>query len=166
MSNFWKEFPDYKITNPFKELHDSDKSKGKEASSLMMYFVKYCYDPSSRYFKLAKEDKHELIGTDFCGDVKYYNKNKTVLDKVIAAYCKLELTSLQRHMMVWNSLLDKRTKFLETVEEYDLSNFEDLDKMAVGSDKVYTTIKKIETDMAKEDSNGSVKGGAKPSLSD
>ena len=165
-NNFWSEFPDYKVTNPFKEVHTSDKSKGKKDSSLMMWFVRHCYDPASKYFKLPVEDKHYIIGQDFCGDAKFYDKNKKVLDMLIDAYCKLELTALQRHMMVWNKLLDKRTKFLESVEEYDLENFEDLDKMAVGTDKVYATIKKIEIDMAKEDSNGAVKGGAKPSLSD
>jgi hypothetical protein len=165
-NSFWNEFPDYRITNPFKELYTADKTKNKKDSSMMMWFVRHCYHPSSRYFKLPIDDKHELIGGDYCGDINYYKKNKATIDMLVDAFCKLEMTSLQRHMIVWNTLLDKRTKFLESVESYDLENFEDLDKMAVGSDKVYTTIKKIEADMAKEDSNGSVKGGAKPSLSD
>lgn len=162
--NFWKLYPQFKLVG-FKSLHDNDKSKGKAESSTMMWFIVYCYDRGSSFYKLPIEDKHTVVGEDYCGNKNYYYDHQIVLDSSIELYIKLQYTKMERHLKVWEDLLDKRTKFLQT-QEYDLSTYEDLDKMAVGTQKVHQTIKQVLDDLSKEDSADGVKGGTMPSYND
>lgn len=167
-ANFWELNQQFKVAEPFKSLYKGDKSKGKKDSSMMMWFIAFCYDRTSKYFKLSRDGedgKHYVIGSDYCGNSNFYEDNQEVLDPCIAMFVKMEYTAMERHLKKWEDLLDKRTKFLDT-QEYTLENFEDLDKMAVGTKKVSDTIKDIMDSLAKEDNSGTVKGGAQPSLND
>lgn len=166
--NFWDLYPEFKITNPFKEIYKKDKSKGRGNSSTFMWFIALCYSKASKYRNLAKDGidgKHYVIGEDFCGDKNYYSKYRDELDSAIEAFIKLQYSPLERHLMTWDDLLDKRTAFLKE-QSYDFTNFDELDKMAVGTDKVFSTIKKIWEDISKEDTAGVGKGGAVASLND
>lgn len=167
-ANFWEENQQFKIAEPFKSLYKSDKSRGKKDSSLKMWFIALCYDRESKYFKLSpdgQDGKHYVIGSDYCDSPNFYEDNKSILDPCIDMFIKMSYTPMQRHLKTWEDLLDKRTKFLQT-QEYDLSTFEDLDKMAVGTQKVHATIKQVLDDLSKEEGSGSVKGGAIASLND
>jgi hypothetical protein len=166
--NFWEVLPQYRVAEPFKSLYKKDKSRGKKDSSLMMWFVVLCYDRGSKYFKLTpdgEDGKHYVIGGDYCGNVNYYEDNKDVLDSCISMYIKMNYSAMERHLKTWEDLLDKRTAFLQS-QDYNLETFEDLDKMAVGTEKVYKTIKNVLDDLNKEDSSGSIEGGGHESLND
>lgn len=166
--SFWDVNPQFLIVNPFKRIYDDDKSKLKKNSSLLMWFVAFCYDRRSKYFKLqpdGEDGKHYIIGLDYCGNPNFYTDNKENLDECIAMFIKMSYTPMERHLKTWEDLLDKRTKFLQS-QDYDLDTYEDLDKMAVGTQKVHQTIKQVLDDLSKEDVVGSAKGGAQPSLND
>lgn len=166
--NFWELYPAFKVTEPFKELYQSDTSKSKKVSSVTMWFITLCYAKSSIYRNLAIDGidgKHYIIGGDYCDNTNFYESNKSKLDILIEAFIKLEYTALERHMHTWEDLLNKRTAFIKT-QNYDLSTYDDLDKMAIGTDKVYNTIKKIQEDINKDDSLGQGKGGSMASLND
>ena len=166
--SFWDVYPEFKITNPYKDLYKKDKSRNKKDSSTMMWFVALCYSKASKYRKLAKDGidgKHYVIGEDFCANRSYYSDNKEQLDIIIESFISGQYSALERHLMTWDELLDKRTAFLKE-QEYDFSTADDLDKMAVGTKKVYDTIKGIWDELAKEDSSGVGKGGQMASLND
>ncbi len=165
-SNFWK-LHSYMIIGVFKVIHDNDKSKDKKASSDLMWFISYCYERDENpFYGLPTEDKHKIIGKDFFNDELYYSKNERSLTPLIEFFCECQDSHFGRHIRTWDELLDKRSTFLKT-QHYDLENFEALDKMAVGTEKVHNTIKKIKEDILKEDNSGSnSKGGQIPSMSD
>jgi hypothetical protein len=165
-SNFWK-LHSYMIIGVFKELYDKDRSKDKKDSSDIMWFVAYCYEMENNpFYSLPTEEKFSIIGKDFFNDEKYYGNNERKLIPIIEFFCKCQDTQFSRHLRMWDELLDKRSTFLKT-QGYDLESFEQLDKMAVGTDKVYATIKKIKEDILKEDKSGStIKGGTVPSMGD
>lgn len=166
--NFWLTHPDMKVINPFKTLYESDKSKKKEESSLMMWFIVLCYDRDSKYYKLmadGDDGKHNIVGEDFCNDIQYYSKWKLILEPVIEEYIKLQYTPMERHLKTWEDLLDKRTRWLKG-QEYDFENDEKLDKAAERTLKVHNTIKQIKEDLSKESAEGSIKGKGEKSLND
>jgi len=148
-NNFWKMNPDMKVAGHFKKLYDLDKSKDKKESSLICWFIVLCYDRSSKYYRLPPEEKHNVISIDYCENSKFYDKNKSVIDNLIEEYINLQYTPLERHLKIWEDLLNKRSAFLKD-QEYDLETYEALDKMAIGTEKVYATIKKVTDDMNKE----------------
>lgn len=165
-TNFWDLYPDLKIALSFNTIYKSDKSSNKASSSKMMWFVALTTDLNSKYINIPKEERYEVIGEDFMGDIKYYKSNKVKLDMLIADFEKLSDTPVKRHLRQWLNSLDDRTQFLSTVK-YGLDTYEDLDKMAVNTSKVFDTFNKIKADLAKEESGGGdVKGGSKESLAD
>lgn len=166
--NFWDLYPEFKVLNPFKDIYKKDKSKGRRESSTFMWFIALCYSKASKYVKLACDGidgKHYVIGLDFCGDTSYYSKNKVDLDICIDAFINIQYSALERHLKTWDDLLDKRTAFLKQ-QDYDFNTAEELDKMAIGTKKVYDTIKQIWDELSKEDSSGVGKGGSVASLND
>jgi len=163
--NFWQEHPDMKVITPFKQIFEDDRSKKKETSSMLMWFIVLCYDRDSKLFKLPLKDKYAIAGEDYCGDVEYYSKNNILIDMCIEQYIELQYTPMQRQMMTLERLLAKRAKYLEEAE-YDLETGEKLDKIVTGTYKVWQDYKKIVEEMEKEMQGGMAKGGATPSLLD
>lgn len=163
-ANFWSLHPDMKVISPFKQIYEDDRSKKKEDSSKMMWFIVLCYDRESKLFKQSIEERHRIIGEDYCGDSKYYSKWKIVLDAAIAVYTNIQYTPMQKLMASWDKKLVERAKWLDSLsfEEDD----ERVDKAMERTKKVYDGYKQIMDDMHKEDNSGMAKGGATPSLLD
>lgn len=166
-SNFWDLNTQFKITEPFKSLYEKDRSRKKEDSSKIMWFIAFCYDlnPDNIYRKLSTKEKHGVIGEDFMKNKNYYEDNKEMLDPLIISFCNLHDDEFKKHFREWKELLEKRSDFLKD-QEYNLDNFEAIDKMAVGTDKIYSIFKKIEQDLNKNEALTGGKGGKVPSLSD
>lgn len=162
--NFWIEHPDFKVISPFKELYTSDFSKKKEQSSMMMWFVILCYDREGGIFKQSISEKHRIIGEDYCGDDKFYSKNKLLLDMAIDGYVNLQYTPMEKLMFSWDKKLQQRAKWIDGLE-YEEDD-EKVDKAMERTKKVYDAYKQIIEDMNKESNAGMAKGGATPSLLD
>lgn len=163
--NFWTLHPDFKLALSFKSLYKSDKSRNKETSSKLMWYIALAYHITSRYYNLPDEEKSAVIGGDYMDDEQYYDKNKEKLIPLINDFKKISLSPAQRHLMEWDKKLNERSKFISSLE-YNLDTFEDLDKMAVNTPKLYDTFKKIKEDLSKEEGEGTGKGGAIASLND
>jgi hypothetical protein len=162
--NFWEANPQFKVA--FKALYKADRSRGKKDSSNQMWFVAFTHDQGSIYYNLPVDEKYNLIGEDFLGDINYYSKQRHILDDLIKQYVGLTMTASERHLDQWRISLDDRTNFLSTVK-YDLENFDKLDKMAANTKAVFDTFKRIQEDIIKEQSGGGdAKGGYKESLND
>src|SRR5690606_5933242 len=88
--NFWELYPEFKIAMSFKDLYKSDKSRGKESSSRIMWFVALCHSPRSRYRNLEINDRYEVIGEDYMDNPNYYKEHQKRIDPIIHDFLKLE----------------------------------------------------------------------------
>lgn len=163
--SFWELYPEFKVALSFKDLYKSDKSRNKISSSNIMWFVALCHSPRSRYKSLEIGDRYAVIGEDFMDNINYYEDNKTRLDPIILDFIKTETTAAQRHLDEWDKKQDERSKFISNLK-YDLNTYEDLDKMAINTTKIYDTFFKIKEQLAKEEGEGVGKSGRKASLND
>ena len=162
--NFWLTHPDMKILTPFKQLYSTDSSKKKEYSSMMMWFVVLCYDRTSKISLQSVNEKHRIIGEDFCNDAQFYSKNKLLLDMAIDGFINLQYTPMEKLMTSWDKKLHQRAKWIDGLE-YEEDD-EKVDKAMERTKKVYDAYKQIIEDMNKESNAGMAKGGATPSLLD
>lgn len=163
--NFWELYPDFKLALSFKDIYKSDKSRNKESSSRLMWFTALTTDLNSRYYNLPEEERFAVIGGDYMDDEQYYKHNTEKVDRLIEDYIKLQFTAAQRQLREWDKKQDERSQFIANLK-YDLNTYEDLDKMAVNTKRIYDTLKTIKEELSKEDGNGTAKGGATPSLND
>src|SRR5690606_25229769 len=163
--NFWELYPEFKLALSFKDLYKSDKSRNKESSSRVMWYVALTTDPGSRYYNLPIEEKHLVLGLDYMEDEKYYEKHQKKLDQLIEDYKMTILTPAQRHLLEWDKKIDERSKFINNLP-YNLETYEDLDKMMAKTQKVYDILKKIKEDLSREEGDGQGKGGQQKSLND
>lgn len=163
--NFWELYPDFKIALSFKDLYKQDKSRGKVNSSKLMWFVAYTRDMNSKFYNLPQEEKDALIGKDYMKDINFYENNKKELDVLIEDYLKLVYSPSRRHLMDWDRKLIERSKLIIDIP-YTLENFEELDKMAAATPKIYKAISDLKAELSKEEGDGVGKGGAVASLND
>lgn len=162
---FWDVYPEFKLAMEFKKLFTRDRTKEKNRSSKVMWFIVLTRDPSSKFYNLPQDEKNAVVGEDYMGDPKFYEKNKETLDPLIEDYIKLALSPAKRHLINWDKKIQERTEFINNTK-YSLDNFEDLDKMASNTAKIYDTLKKIKEDLSKEEGEGNLKGGGTASLND
>lgn len=163
--NFWDIYPDFKIALSFKDLHKQDKSRGKVNSSKLMWFVAYTRDMNSKFYNLHQEEKDAIIGADYMKDENFYSNNKKDIDPLIKDYIKLMYTPSRQHLIDWDTKLLQRSQLIGSIP-YTLENYEELDKMASNTPKIYKAISDLRAELDKEEGEGSLKGGAMESLSD
>lgn len=163
--SFWDMYPDFKIAMSFKNLYKKDKSRGKVNSSKIMWFIAYTRDMNSKFYNLPQEEKDAIIGEDFLRNKNFYEDNKGELDVLIEDYLKLMYTPSRRHLMDWDRKLIERSNLIGNIP-YSLDNYEELDKMAANTPKIYKAIADLKAELDKEEGSGTLKGGAMESLSD
>lgn len=163
--SFWELYPDFKDALSFKKLYKSDKSRNKESSSRIMWYVAYTTDINSKYYKLPENEKHSVIGGDYMDDEDYYKNNKDRIQPIIDDYIKINFSAAQRQLRDWEIKMDERATFIKDMP-YNINTYEDLDKMASNTAKLFDTFKKIKEDISKEEGDGIGKGGAIASLND
>lgn len=158
--NFWELYPDLEKVEEFASI----KTYYKKESSDVMWFIVNCFDSESKFINLYIDDRTELLSKDMMKDITWYNKNGNRIQPAVDMYIRLNDTPAKRHMRQWTETLEKRTIFLKNAE-YDLDNYDKLDKMAVNTKALMDTFKKIQEELTKE--NGVItRGGAQPSLAD
>jgi hypothetical protein len=179
-ANFWEVNQQFKITNPFKTVYKNDKSKGKKISSLHMWFVALCYDQNSHYYKQPVEDKHKLIGEDYCGNETYYEDNQDLLDDLIEAFINMQDSPARRALRDWEVKIVQRAKFLReatyTFDEFveddrgkwitKKGTADQLDKMLGNTKKLFDDYQRILKDLSTEEAEDGVMGGEMESLID
>lgn len=166
--DFWEIYGDYKYVEPFKSLYNNDITKDHKHSSQVMWFVTMCYGKSSKFKNLpevgTENNKFMIVSEIVFGKSKTFESIEN-LTELKEAFIKFNYTAIERNLLMWDQLLDNRTNFLKS-QSYDLSNFDELDKMAANTTKVVDAIKKLKDELAKEEGSGSGRGGAETSLND
>lgn len=181
--NFWVINPQFKNVQPFKKLHNSDKSRNKATSSKVMWFTAQVADTGkdNLFRNVQYDERIALLATDFMGDSDYYDKNQEEQDKLIKMYVKLHTTPAGQALVEWNEKMVERSDFIKNTA-YSLDTYEmdpvkgtpikiggtakDLDTMMKNSKSIYDMYHQILKSLAEEDEETSVKGGQTLSLSD
>lgn len=174
--NFWELHTHLTAINPFKEIYAKDKSKRKQESSILMWFVAFCYDMESKFEVLETEEKHSIVGEDFCNNKEFYQDNKEDIDMAKAMYCKLQDTVAKRSLRRWKDKLEERDLFIAgtkfTLDSYNdqgrlvKGTADQLDKMLTGTAKLWADYERILKSMSEEENVSEGRGGATPSASD
>jgi hypothetical protein len=164
--NFWEVNQQFKNKEPFKFLYQSDKSKGKSGSSTMMWWVAFCYDRESVFYNQPIDEKHEVVGEDYCDNGEYYEENKPLLDTLIKSFLGIYESQAYRSLRLWERRMFERDKFMDDTE-YSEDTYKMKEEMIKNTPSMYKEYDKIKKDLAVEESGeGSGKGGSISSVSD
>jgi len=128
--SFWEEFPQLKHFGPCKDLHNKDKSKKKDNSSMLMWAIHLLCDRNSKLYNLP--DKEEVVKRDWLKD-ETFDLDK--YSEVRAFYEETCMTQAERSLLKWNESMRSRDKFLST-QKYSLNNAAELDKMNLSTGKM------------------------------
>lgn len=158
--NFWKLYPDLKKVEEFKKLQ-----KDYTNSSDVMWFIVLAFDTSSKFFNMPEKDKTELLGKDYLKDKDFYKNNKIKITPAITRWESISDTAFRRHYRQWVETIEKRTNFLREMD-YDIDNYDKLDKMAANTSALLATFDKLQAAMDKQEGQGTTKSNAQPSLAD
>lgn len=158
--NFWELYPSLMLVEEFAEI----KTYYKKLSSDVMWFIVNAFDLESKFINLIEDERVELLSKDMMKDPKWYKENRSRIQPAVDMFIRLNDTPARRHLRQWVDTLEKRTNFLKEAE-YDLDNYDKLDKMATNTKALMDTFKKIQEELQKESGN-ITRGGAMPSLAD
>ena len=181
--NFWILNPQFKNIQPFKGLHNSDKSRGKGTSSKIMWLVSQIADssPTNVFKNMIYEEKVALLSLDFMEDGNFFDENIELLQPLIDTYEKFHTTAALKAMREWNEKMLERSEFIKetryTMDSYDMDErtgkpilvkgtAKQLDDMMKANKQIYDMYHIILKSLAEEDENTQVKGGQHLSLSD
>lgn len=181
--NFWVANPQFKNVQPFKGLHNSDKSRNKATSSKTMWYVAQVCDHSKDnvFRNIQIEERISLLSLDFMTNADFYEENKKILDQLFHTYNSLHTTPALLALEEWNVKMIQRAKFIKdtpyTMDSYEMDpvkgvmvrvpgNAKDLDAMMKNTKAIYDMYHQIMKSIAEEDEETQVKGGQQLSLSD
>jgi len=181
--NFWEMNPQFRVIQPFKGLHNSDKSRGKGKSSKIMWFVAQVADDSKEniFKNVLYEERIQLLSLDFMEEADFFDNNKELLEALIDQYENFHTTPALRALREMNEKLMERAKFIKnteyTMDSYDMDDrtgkpilvkgtAKDLDAMMKNTKGIYDQYHQILKSLAEEEEDQQVKGGQNLSLSD
>lgn len=170
--SFWEANPQFKVTPPFKDLYDKDRTKKKNKSSTIMWAISYLKDPKSIMANAPQEDREKSLNE---GLLKGKDIDIRAYQHLIDAYEEVCLTPMERSLEKFYDKLRERDEFLnrqnytlEPISEKSQKTIaEQLDTMMGNTHKLYKQYKDIKEDLEKENAaHEQGKGGSKPSESD
>jgi len=180
-NNFWEFYPAFTVVKPFKQLYNSDKTRGKMGSSNIMWAIALCYHPKSDLYNL--KDKEERV-FEMVKDKSFKLED---YEEHIEVFIDTTLTQAEKSLYAWEKRLKNRDKFIDS-QEYTLDYYvknkngdnilsksgnlvtekgtaDQLDKMAANTPKLYQDYFKIRKELIDEEQIKG-KGGKNLSLSD
>jgi len=158
--DFWKLYPEFAKLEEFKKLKKDYKN-----SSDIMWFIVLTFYSKSKFINIEFEDRVELLGKDYLKDKDFYKANKNKIQPAVDLFEKLVHSALDRQLLQLIETLDKRSRFLKTIE-YDLETFDKYDKMIVGTNALQISLDKLIQSMQKAEGQGTTKSNSIPSLAD
>lgn len=163
-NNFWKEFPEIRINEFFNTFYKSDKTKDKEFTSKIMWGIYLTMHPESKLYNDPNKDS--AVINNFIKDKNFkwetYEEHRTL-------YVELVLTTAEKALHNWNSLMTMRDKTLKelytkSLESGDILGLEKLDKILANTAKLFADYAKIKKEY--EEQKTKKKGTRIRSLSD
>jgi hypothetical protein len=179
-TNFFEQFPEFKVAGPFKEVYASDKTRGKNRSSKIAWCIVLIWDSASKFYNLpefGEDGKVQMVFEDYLGDKKYYEENKSTVLEMKELYLKMQETPAMRYLRTLEEKMLERDNFLKNTE-YTMgvigergtwvgNTVDTVDKMLANTSKIYELLGKAKEAVDKESQLDAVaRGGAEESLSD
>ena len=165
-NNFWEINPTYKVLGDFAKFYRADTSKEKWASSKAMWAVALFTDLSSenKFKNLPEDERKILISEEMIRDPKF---KWSRYENLIVFYRKIETTTTERSLISLRKKMEERESFLAETS-YNLENAKDLDSIIANTDKLFSLISRLESQIEKEKNigGGITKGGRTESLSE
>lgn len=164
-ANFWEVNPQFTTTNPFRKLWKSDKSRGKKASSDLMWVIALVHHPKSEMYYIPMKEFKIVTSMLKVKDKEvdaFWEDNKELVNEFIDS----TLTEAEKSLLSWEKRMKQRDDFL-SVQKYHFgyvedgiefkSNTKDLDDMNGKTAKFYAEYFKIKESLEEQDikdSNG------------
>lgn len=163
-ANFWKINPQLTIPAPLAKLHNEDKSKEKQDSSLIMWAICFLLDPSeeNKFSVFPEDDRAKLLKEDFLKKPDFKFDDYT---DIIEWYKNAMLSPAERSLVSWRKKLEERERFIADTT-YTLDTADALDKIMANTDKLFNQLERIEKQYTKEQLEAKDKGGAVASATD
>lgn len=169
--NFWEVFPYFKELGLFRKLYKEDRSKSKNQSSKVMWYLVLVKDIDSEYYSMEEEDRHEVISDSLELDPIKYLESKEELDLLLNYFEDFIDTPLSADVRALEKKLLERKKFIsDTKYTLDEMVFPDdgkpylikgtasqLDKMVTDTKKIHEEIRGLR-DALKSTQEGQGKG--------
>lgn len=162
--NYWEYDNQLAHIGLFKDLYQSDKSKKKGTSSLIMWAVAFYCHPESRLVNFSIKDKCKIIESDI-------TKEKVDWEGIvpyITEYKKLYLTQAKRSLENWKMKLEERDDYLINLpySELELDEVEKLDKLLANTPKLFKQYEDIKELISEEDAKSINKAGIQESAAE
>lgn len=180
--SFWEVFPYMKETGLFKTLYKADRSKDKNKSSKVMWYLALLKDIDSEFYTLEKDDQYGIITDTVDLDVLKYLGSKEELDLYENYFEEFIDTVITADIRAMESKLLERKKFIrETPYSLDEMIYPDieagenfkpykkqgtaaqLDKMIVDTKNIHEEIRKLR-EAARSEQIEKGKGGRESSF--
>lgn len=145
-TNFWIEFPEMKLIEPFTTLYKADKiSRKHSASSKIMWGIHLAYCPTSSFYKIP--GKLDLIASDFYKKPLHDWESETNL-ALVERYKEVVLNEVEFEMEEWFEMMKMRRIALmiwykEAILDNDYEKVAELDKILSTTNKMFEDYKKI-----------------------
>lgn len=175
--SFWEVFPYMKEVSLFKKLYKEDRSKDKNKSSKVMWYLALTKDIDSEFYSM--EDRHETLIDMLELDVVKYLEGQEELDILLNYFEDFIDTPLSADVRAMEQKLKERKAFIQTTT-YTLDEMvypkegegkpylkkgtaAQLDKMMVDTKSIHEEIRKLRAALKDEQSEKG-KGGKESSF--
>lgn len=180
--SFWEVFPYMKETGLFKTLYKADRSKDKNKSSKVMWYLALLKDIDSEFYTLEKDDQYGIITDTVDLDVLKYLGSKEELDLYEKYFEEFIDTAITADIRSMEAKLVERKQFIkdtpysldemvypdieagETFKPYKKQGTAaQLDKMIVDTKNIHEEIRKLR-EAARSEQTEKGKGGRESSF--
>lgn len=105
-TSYWDVFPEHKTVKHLKDIYKADRSKEKNKSSKVMWYLVNTKDIDSDFYPMSYEDQKEIVSDMVCLDVEKYLGGKEKLEELgdffeflIDTALSADVRSLERKMI-------------------------------------------------------------------
>jgi hypothetical protein len=162
--NYWEIDNQLAFVGGFKKLYDTDKTKNKRDSSLIMWAIAFYCHPESRILNFPDVEKKELIEKDIISTTVEWDK----ISSYIVEYKNLYLTQARRSLFNWKLKLEERDAYLMSIKynSLELDEAGKLDRLLADTPKLFKQYEDIKELIQDEDAKTINKAGIQESASE
>jgi len=178
--SFWEIFPYMKSTGGFKKLYKEDRSKEKNKSSKVMWYLSLVTDIDSEFYSLDKSEQYDTVCDVLDLDIIKYLGEEENLNILLTEFESFIDTPITSDIRAHEEKLEERKRFIQntpyTLDEMvypgEGEKFKpylkkgtaaQLDKMMVDTLKIHEEIRRLRTS-AKNEQSEKGKGGRESSF--
>lgn len=148
--DFFDSYPDYLALREVKAMLNVRGKDGSQYSrddlSKMLWAIYFIYHPNSMWIKQPISIRIEFVNNDWINIKGWWakaNKNPEFIDLVNVVIKLFTDNAPERYLLSLWDKLDQRNELIR-LTDYEMKNFEQLDRMILASNGIVTEIKRVE----------------------